>query len=169
MDGFPSGAEEGESLYHITEDAAYVYTGSSWVEQTVTNHGQLAGVSEGDHRSDTRVSEIAQNAVSVPNNTGSVGSSGGYVTIHNGSSPVNRHLPIVADSLRFYNDWSGSSQTATITLSNGNTVSLSAPEKSSRNKSFGTAYVIDVSVTDATGGSDIEVRAVALQNHTHNL
>jgi hypothetical protein len=59
MDGYPSDAEEGESLYHVTEDAAYVYTGSSWVEQTVTNHSQLAGISEGDHRSDQRVADLA--------------------------------------------------------------------------------------------------------------
>lgn len=49
MDGYPGDAEEGESLYHVTEDAAYVYTGSSWVKQTVTNHGQLAGVTANAH------------------------------------------------------------------------------------------------------------------------
>ncbi|WP_206750396.1 hypothetical protein, partial [Halorubrum sp. SS7] len=62
MDGYPSDAEEGESLYHVTEDAAYVYTGSSWVEQTVTNHGQLAGVSAADHHSRYTDTE-AQSAV----------------------------------------------------------------------------------------------------------
>jgi hypothetical protein len=71
MDGYPDDAEEGESLYHITEDAAYVYTGSSWVEQTVTNHGQLAGISEGDHRSDQRVSDLSP-LQSVNGRTGDV-------------------------------------------------------------------------------------------------
>jgi len=74
MDGYPDDAEEGESLYHITEDAAYVYTGSTWVEQTVTNHGQLAGISAADHHdrySDSEASDAAP-VQSVNNETGDV-------------------------------------------------------------------------------------------------
>ena len=56
---YPSDAEEGESLYHLTENAAFVYSGSEWIEQTVTDHSQLSGVNEGDHRSDQRVSDLA--------------------------------------------------------------------------------------------------------------
>ena len=56
---YPSDADEGESLYHLTENAAYVYSGSEWIEQTVTDHSQLSGVNEGDHRSDQRVSDLA--------------------------------------------------------------------------------------------------------------
>ena len=56
---YPSGADEGESLYHLTENAAFVYSGTEWIEQTVTDHSQLSGVNEGDHRSDQRVSDLA--------------------------------------------------------------------------------------------------------------
>ena len=56
---YPSDAEEGEELYHLTENAAFVYDGAGWIEQTVTDHSQLSGVNEGDHRSDQRVSDLA--------------------------------------------------------------------------------------------------------------
>jgi hypothetical protein len=96
MDGYPSDAEEGESLYHVTEDAAYVYTGSSWVEQTVTNHSQLAGVSEGDHRTESQVQQAvdgssitvqnaeqlggqAPSAFETPDTTATTGEGGGIV------------------------------------------------------------------------------------------
>ena len=91
---YPSDAEEGESLYHLDEDAAYVYTGTEWTEQTVTDHSQLSGVgedthfthaavagsgshtdlsdvTEGDHRSDSRVSDLAP-LQSVNGRTGDV-------------------------------------------------------------------------------------------------
>ncbi|QKY16400.1 hypothetical protein [Halorubrum sp. CBA1229] len=91
---YPSDAEEGESLYHLDEDAAYVYTGTEWTEQTVTDHSQLSGVgedthfthaavagsgshtdlsdvTEGDHRSDGRVSDLAP-LQSVNGRTGDV-------------------------------------------------------------------------------------------------
>ncbi|TKX70953.1 hypothetical protein [Halorubrum sp. GN11GM_10-3_MGM] len=56
---YPPDAEEGEDLYHLTEDAAFVYSGSAWIEQTVTDHSQLSGVNEGDHRSDSQVKNLA--------------------------------------------------------------------------------------------------------------
>ena len=71
MAGYPSDAEEGESLYHLTENAAFVYSGSAWVEQTVTDHSQLSGVNEGDHRNDSRVSDLAP-IQSVNGRTGDV-------------------------------------------------------------------------------------------------
>jgi len=83
---YPSDAEEGESLYHLTEDAAYVYTGTEWTEQTVTDHGQLSGVSEGDHRSDGRVSDLAP-VQSVDGETGNVTAiPSGVITMWSGST-----------------------------------------------------------------------------------
>ena len=75
QDGYPNGAEEGESLYHVTEDRAYVFDGDNWVEQTVTDHGELSGVSEGDHRTDAQVSNLAP-VDDVNGQTGSVSISG---------------------------------------------------------------------------------------------
>lgn len=85
QDGFPDGAKEGESLYHITNNAAYVFSGVDWIEQTVTNHSQLAGISEGDHRSDQRVSDLAP-VQSVNGNTGDVTAvPSGVITMWSGS------------------------------------------------------------------------------------
>lgn len=49
QNGTPSGAEEGEEWYDTGGNAAYVYDGANWIEQTVTDHGQLSGVSASDH------------------------------------------------------------------------------------------------------------------------
>jgi microcystin-dependent protein len=68
---FPSDAEEGEDLYHLTKDAAFVYDGAEWIEQTVTDHSQLSGVNAGDHRSDSQVSDLAP-VQSVNGRTGAV-------------------------------------------------------------------------------------------------
>jgi hypothetical protein len=51
QDGEPTEAVEGEEWYDPGADAAFVYDGSGWVEQTVTDHGQLSGVSAADHHS----------------------------------------------------------------------------------------------------------------------
>lgn len=64
-DGYPTDAQEGDSLYHITEDAAYVYTGTEWVEQTVTSHSQLSDITADAHHS-------------PPSSTNSAGVSGGW-------------------------------------------------------------------------------------------
>lgn len=49
QDATPSGAVEGEEWYDTGANAAYVYDGASWIEQTVSDHGQLSGVSAADH------------------------------------------------------------------------------------------------------------------------
>lgn len=49
QDAEPSGAEEGESWYDTGANAAYVYDGASWIEQTVVDHGELSGVGSNDH------------------------------------------------------------------------------------------------------------------------
>ncbi|SFR59693.1 hypothetical protein [Halorubrum sodomense] len=46
---YPSDPDEGESLYHTDENRAFVYNGSAWVEQTVTDHSQLSGVGPDTH------------------------------------------------------------------------------------------------------------------------
>ncbi|WP_418283912.1 hypothetical protein [Halorubrum sp. DTA46] len=46
---FPDDADEGESLYHLDNNAAYVYTGVEWTEKTVTDHSQLSGVDSDTH------------------------------------------------------------------------------------------------------------------------
>lgn len=48
---YPSGATEGDELYHTGDDAAYVYDGSTWIDQTVASHDELGGISATDHLS----------------------------------------------------------------------------------------------------------------------
>ncbi|GAA0648788.1 hypothetical protein [Salarchaeum japonicum] len=47
----PAEPEEGESWYDTDANAAFVYTGTEWVEQTVVSHDQLSNVSANDHHS----------------------------------------------------------------------------------------------------------------------
>lgn len=61
--GAPNGAEEGESWYDTDADQAYVYDGAAWIETTVTDHGQLSGVTSSDHHTRPSAgSGLAENA-----------------------------------------------------------------------------------------------------------
>ena len=51
QDAEPGDPSEGEEWYDNGADAAFVYDGSAWIEQTVVEHGQLSGVGSGDHHS----------------------------------------------------------------------------------------------------------------------
>jgi len=51
QDAQPGDPSEGEEWYDTGSNAAYVYDGSAWVEQTVVDHGQLSGVGSNDHHS----------------------------------------------------------------------------------------------------------------------
>lgn len=45
----PGDPVEGQEWYDTDDDAAYVYDGAAWVEQTVVDHSQLSGVGANDH------------------------------------------------------------------------------------------------------------------------
>jgi len=49
QDPNPQAPEEGEEWYDTGSNAAFVYTGDEWVEQTIVDHGQLSGVGANDH------------------------------------------------------------------------------------------------------------------------
>lgn len=49
QDGEPTDAVEGEEWYDPGANAAYAYTGSKWIEQTVSDHSQLSGRTPGEH------------------------------------------------------------------------------------------------------------------------
>ncbi|WP_232703154.1 hypothetical protein [Halobacterium wangiae] len=51
----PANPEEGQTWYDVDGDAAFVYDGAAWLEMTVTDHGQLSGVTAGAHRSDANI------------------------------------------------------------------------------------------------------------------
>jgi len=72
QDAQPSGAAEGESWYDTGANAAYVYDGASWIEQTVAAHSDLSGVSSSDHHA-------------KPTGTGNTGQTGVYEYNYNDS------------------------------------------------------------------------------------
>ena len=59
QDAEPGDPSEGEEWYDTGADAAFVYDGSAWIEQTVVDHGQLSGIGSGDHHSRYTDSEAA--------------------------------------------------------------------------------------------------------------
>jgi len=62
QDAQPADPSEGEEWYDIGANAAFVYDGSAWIEQTVVDHGQLSGIGSGDHHSRYTDSEAADAA-----------------------------------------------------------------------------------------------------------
>ena len=64
QDEYPGDAKEGESLYHAGEDRAYVYTGTSWIEQTVAAHSDLSGIGPDNHHTRYTDSEAGSAAKS---------------------------------------------------------------------------------------------------------
>jgi len=67
----PADAEEGQTWYDPGDDVARVYNGNSWEQMNITQHGSLSGVTEGQHRSDQRVADLAP-VQSVGGQTGDV-------------------------------------------------------------------------------------------------
>jgi len=67
QDAEPTDATEGEEWYDTGANAAYVYDGANWIEQTVVDHTQLSGVSSGQHHTKTTSSEIDHANVSNVN------------------------------------------------------------------------------------------------------
>lgn len=127
-DGYPADAKEGESLYHISEDAAYVYTGASWVEQTVTSHSQLSGVGESDHHNRYTDSEAASSAP-----VQSVNGQTGYVSVEPGGEvkPVSRTVWNVtsnANDTHYQSTYISETTAYAISVSGGNTRSLTSLE-----------------------------------------
>jgi hypothetical protein len=63
QDAEPGDAVEGEEWYDTGDNAAFVYDGAGWIEETVTDHGQLSGVSPDDHHTQTTSSDIDHSQV----------------------------------------------------------------------------------------------------------
>ncbi len=54
QDPEPAEPEEGEEWYDTGDNGAFVYDGSEWIEQTITTHDKLAGVTPDQHHSTKR-------------------------------------------------------------------------------------------------------------------
>lgn len=103
QDVTPSNPEEGEEWYDTGANAAFVYDGSSWVEETIVDHSQLSGVGPADHHS-------------KPTGTQTAGPTGGYEEIAGGvntGNPVTFGTGLTADGGR----WSIETIAADYTLS----------------------------------------------------
>jgi len=67
----PAEPEEGDTWYNPDTDEAAVWDSNAWQQMNVTQHGSLSGVTEGQHRTDQRVADLAP-VQSVEGNTGDV-------------------------------------------------------------------------------------------------
>lgn len=63
--GEPTDAVEGEEWYDTDADSAYVFTGTAWVEQTVTDHGEVGNVQPGQHFNAGNALAFASGALDV--------------------------------------------------------------------------------------------------------
>lgn len=93
QDAQPSGAVEGEEWYDTGANAAYVYDGASWIEQTVTDHGNLSGITASDHHVKPTPGVTTDGTAGMDNDTStstsmSISSSGETVTKTISTRPV---------------------------------------------------------------------------------
>lgn len=175
QDAQPSGAEEGESWYDTGANAAFVFDGASWIEQTVAAHGDLSGVGTSDHHS-------------KPTSTGNQSANSGWtnkwkVGVGTGSASDdykdNRSF-WVADGVRwdyYNNDGDGSPEDARFWVygTNGNVV-----KHRDKSVSEGSGGTIDYSFNPTPvervrvyGGSYVRSRVklhlTAMPTHSHNI
>lgn len=59
----PVDPEEGETWYDTDDNLAFVYTGNQFIGLSITQHNDLSGVTEGQHRSNSRVESLSGNVV----------------------------------------------------------------------------------------------------------
>ncbi len=74
----PSNPTEGEEWYDPSANAAYVYDGAAWLEETVSDHGKLSGVSPGQHFDAGNALAFGGGALSVEEGNISLSNLSGY-------------------------------------------------------------------------------------------
>ncbi|WP_125920005.1 hypothetical protein [Haloparvum sedimenti] len=163
QDAQPASPEEGESWYDTSENAAYVYDGASWIEQTVVDHGELSGVGSGDHHA-------------KPIGTGNQArrQSTFRVSIYaNSGNSSTQHVPVVCDGCTISGDGSGGGGAYEIreyrtdnVLASGS-VGENGSESVSFNPSYVTCYYENTTTFDGSNYYDLD--AVVLPPHSHSI
>jgi len=155
QDAEPGDPSEGEEWYDTGADAAFVYDGSAWIEQTVADHSQLTGVNQDDHHS-------------RPTGTTTAGINGGY-TQNQGDG-----LGSVADGIQISssdgNCFNPQSTDFTVEFADGSTETYSNID-GAETRNFGDRVVVRVSINKDSScvNASYNLHVVKLTDHNHGI
>lgn len=154
QDAEPADPDEGEEWYDSWNNAAFVYDGTVWIEQTVADHSQLTGVNQDDHHS-------------RPTGTTTAGINGGY-TQNQGDG-----LGSVADGIQLYTDDSDCINPKltdfTVEFADGSTERYNNID-GTETRNFGDRAVVGVSINNASCvNASYNLHVVTLTDHNHGI
>jgi len=171
QDPSPQEPKEGEEWYDTGSNAAYVYDGAEWIEQTIVDHGQLSGIGASDHHSRPTSTNNASNTDSFIQYV-SAGNAGGDG--RNLEQPVRQ----VTDAVEFrYNDNSadGSADFYVRKFDGTEIESWSISTNGDDNWHTETRYYspeatdhLEVNTTDYES-VEINLRPVVVPSHSHSI
>ena len=155
QDAEPADPDEGEEWYDSWNNAAFVYDGTVWIEQTVADHSQLTGVNQDDHHS-------------RPTGTTTAGINGGY-TQNEGDG-----LGSVADGIQLFSsdDRCGGSYSSdfTVEFADGSTERYNNID-GTETRNFGDRAVVGVSINKPSScvNASYNLHVVKLTEHNHGI
>ena len=155
QDAEPADPDEGEEWYDSWNNAAFVYDGTIWIEQTVADHSQLTGVNQDDHHS-------------RPTGTTTAGINGGY-TQNQGDG-----LRSVADGIQLSSGDGGcfnpQSTDFTVEFADGSTERYNNID-GTETRNFGDRAVVGVSIDKGSGcvNASYNLHLVTLTDHNHGI
>ncbi|GAA0276968.1 hypothetical protein [Halobacterium noricense] len=90
----PAEPKEGQTWYDLDADSAMVYDGAAWKNMTVTDHGQLSGITADAHRTDSNIISVVDGVVDAETVDGQHASDLGVSTTdHTGSDSTSLGYP----------------------------------------------------------------------------
>jgi len=154
QDAEPADPDEGEEWYDSWNNAAFVYDGTVWIEQTVADHSQLTGVNQDDHHS-------------RPTGTTTAGINGGY-TQNQGDG-----IGSVADGIQLSSFDGGCFNPKltdfTVEFADGSTESYNNID-GDETRNFGDRVVVRVSINkSACVNASYNLHIVKLTAHNHGI
>lgn len=172
--GAPDGPTEGETWYDTDASEGYVYTGSTWVQHTVDDHSELAGVGPTDHLS--AGSGIAINGGAIdftdharPTGTSTEGGAGGYGNMYgdrNNNTTETFIVDALTDGMRCYTTTTVD-VTVTVYFADG-TSSDYLFQKSDGTQTFTWAEQV-VEKVDRPEYTEVEMHIVGMPSHSHTI
>ena len=154
QDAEPADPDEGEEWYDSWNNAAFVYDGTVWIEQTVADHSQLTGVNQDDHHS-------------RPAGTTTAGVTGGY-TQNQGDG-----LGSVADGIQLSSSdgkcYDPEPTDFTVEFADGSTERYNNID-GAETRNFGDRAVVGVSTNNASCvNTSYNLHVVTLTDHNHGI
>jgi len=154
QDAEPADPDEGEEWYDSWNNAAFVYDGTVWIEQTVADHSQLTGVNQDDHHS-------------RPTGTTTAGVNGGY-TQNQGDG-----LGSVADGIQLFSDdvdcFDPQATNFIVEFADGSTERYNSID-GTETRNFGDRAVVGVSILNPSCvNASYNLHVVTLTDHNHGI